>query len=76
VPSPADPAPKSGEDYFNGGYNTARHGSLNGGATDAVQMEFNYAGLRDTAANRVALADALAGVLAEFVRKQYGWPAA
>jgi N-formylglutamate amidohydrolase len=76
VPSPADPAPKTGEDYFNGGYNTVRHGSLNGGATDAVQMEFNNAGLRDTAADRSALADALAGVLAEFLKQQYGWPAA
>jgi hypothetical protein len=75
VPSPADPAPKAGEDYFNGGYNTVRHGSADGGFTDAVQVECNFAGVRDTAENRALFADALAGVLVEYLKKQYGWPA-
>lgn len=74
VPSPADPAPKSGESYFTGGYNTVRHGSRDGGATDAIQMECYFAGLRDTADNRTAFADKLAIALAEFLQKQYGWP--
>jgi hypothetical protein len=76
VPSPADPAPKSGEDYFNGGYNTVRHGSRDGGLTDAVQIECYYTGVRDTAENRAAFADALAGALAQFLKRQFGWPAA
>lgn len=74
VPSPNDQAPKSGEDYFNGGYNTVRHGSSAGGAADAVQVECYYAGIRDTADNRAAFADALAAILEEFLKKQYGWP--
>jgi hypothetical protein len=74
VPSPSDPAPKESESYFSGGYNTVRHGSLNGGLTDAVQMECNYAGVRDSAENRAAFAEALAVALAEFLKKQYGWP--
>jgi len=74
VPSPNDPAPKSGEDYFTGGYNTARHGSSTGGATDAVQVECYFAGIRDTAENRAAFAEALAAILEEFLKKQYGWP--
>jgi hypothetical protein len=76
VPSPADVAPKDGESYFTGGYNTVRHGSLNGGLTDAIQIECYSAGIRDTEANRAAFAEALAGALAEFLKKQYGWPPA
>jgi len=76
VPSPNDQAPKSGEEYFTGGYNTVRHGSSAGGATDAVQMECYYAGIRDTAENRAAFAEALAAILEEFLKKQYGWPSA
>jgi len=75
VPSPADPAPKAADSYFTGGYNTVRHGSRDGGATDAIQMECYFAGLRDTAENRAAFADQLAVALAEFLLKQYGWPA-
>jgi len=74
VPSPSDQAPKVGESYFNGGFNTVRHGSLNGGATDAIQMECNYGGIRDSAANRAAFASALAAILEEYLKKQYGWP--
>ncbi len=76
VPSPSDPAPKEGEDYFNGGYNTVRHGSLGGGMTDAVQLECNYAGVRDTAENRAMFAEALSGALVEYFKKQYAWPSA
>lgn len=38
VPSPVHRGP-GGEQYFNGGYNTRRHGSLNGGSFDAIQIE-------------------------------------
>jgi hypothetical protein len=75
VPSPADPAPKTGEGYFTGGYNTVRHGSRDGGAADAIQMECYFAGLRDTADNRAAFADKVAAALAEFLLQQYGWRA-
>ncbi len=76
VPSPSDPAPKAEDAYFNGGYNTVRHGSLNGGPTDAVQMECHFASVRDTAENRATFAEALAALLAEYLGKQYGWPSA
>lgn len=75
VPSPADPAPKAADSYFTGGYNTVRHGSRDGGATDAIQMECYYAGLRDTAENRAVFADKVAAALVEFLLKQYGWSA-
>ncbi len=73
VPSPADPAPQVGEDYFNGGFNTVRHGSSAGALTDAVQLECNFAGVRDTAGNRALFADALAAALVEVLKRQYGW---
>lgn len=73
VPSPADPAPLVGESYFNGGYNTLRHGSLTGGPTDAIQIECNFAGVRDTALNRAQFAGALAAALVTYLGDQYGW---
>lgn len=73
VPSPADLAPKAGELYFEGGYNTDRHGSLLGGPTDAIQIECNLEGVRDTADNRTRFADALAAALERLLRDQYGW---
>lgn len=63
VPSAADPAPNEGAPYFSGGYNTERHESRAGGAVDAVQLECNLAGVRDTPANRRAFADALVTAL-------------
>jgi N-formylglutamate amidohydrolase len=74
VPSPSDPAPATADAYFSGGYNTVRHGSLSGGPTDAIQLECNFAGVRDTAENRAAFAEALAAALAQFLKAQYGWP--
>ena len=71
LPSPADPFPL-GDDYFNGGYTTDRHGSRLSGAVDAIQIEANFAGVRDTAANRVAYAQALAESLLTFMERHYG----
>jgi hypothetical protein len=62
-----------GQDYFNGGYNTARHGSLSGGSLDAIQIECHYDGVRDSAASRSAFAWALAGALATYLERHYGW---
>lgn len=73
VPSASDPAPLDGQAYFNGGYNTARHGSRTSGPVDAVQIECNYAGVRDTAESRAAFAEALVTALLAFLDDQYGW---
>lgn len=73
VPSAADPAPLVGQAYFDGGYNTWRHGSVGGGAVDAIQLEHNYAGVRDTPGNRAAYAEALVTALLAFLDDHYGW---
>jgi hypothetical protein len=75
VPSAQDPAPLVGQEYFNGGYNTARHGSVGGGALDAIQVECHFAGVRDSEASRAAFADVLARELARFLERHYGWRA-
>ncbi len=73
VPSPAAPAPLVGEDYFNGGYNTSRHGSRSGSALDAIQIECHFPGLRDTPASRAAFASALVDALLVLLDAEYGW---
>jgi len=73
VPSASDPAPRDGDPYFSGGYNTRRHGSLDGGAVDAIQLECNYAGVRDTAAARAAFAEALVTALLAYLADHYSW---
>jgi hypothetical protein len=73
VPSPAAPAPRVGEDYFNGGYNTLRHGSRAGGPLDAIQIEHHFTGVRDTEASRARYAAALTDALVEFLADRYGW---
>lgn len=77
VPSPSAPAPLVGEDYFNGGYNTARHGSRTGGgdgaALDAIQIEHHFTGVRDTELNRARYASALTDALVELLAQRYGW---
>jgi hypothetical protein len=68
VPSTADPR-LDGDDYFNGGVNTARHscgsdatalGGITAGDICGVQIESNYTGVRDNAANRDRFGDATA----------------
>lgn len=76
VPSPADPAPLVGEEYFNGGYNTERHGSLNGAALDAIQIEHHFSGVRDNATTRGVYARALVEALLAYLARHYGWPGA
>lgn len=71
VPSPAMPNPGPGNCYFDGGYNVRRHCSANGSAIDGLQMEVNYAGVRDTASNRTNFSLALAQVLDSFFRNHY-----
>jgi N-formylglutamate amidohydrolase len=73
VPSDVTPAPLVGEEYFNGGYNTQRHGSRQGGAVDAIQIESHFAGIRDTEANRRAFAEHLVTALLGMLDDYYGW---
>jgi hypothetical protein len=72
VPSPGEPDPGS-DPYFSGGYNTARHGSRDGGTMSGIQIEHHYAGLRDTSANRQAYAAILADVIIEYLEVHYGF---
>jgi len=71
VPSNEDVAPKQGELYFSGGYNTANYGSRDGGAVDAIQIELNMIGVRDTNENRILFSQELAEVLLEYLRTYY-----
>jgi hypothetical protein len=80
IPSSGDPRP-SGADYFNGGDNTRRHtcgseagplGGTTGGMICGVQIEANFVGVRDTAANRERFADATAQVLEQYLRLHWG----
>jgi hypothetical protein len=73
VPSHLDRAPAAGDEYFSGGYNTQRHGSLASGTIDAIQIEHNNAGIRDTPQNRGRYAGILATALARYFERHYGW---
>lgn len=75
VPGRDEPGPGT-EPYFTGGYNTSRHGSLNGGVVDGIQLELNWTGVRETASARAAFAQILAGVLQIYLLEHYGidWP--
>jgi len=73
VPSAQDPAPDPGEEYFTGGFTTQRHGSFGGGAVDALQIECNYVGVRDTAATRAAFAEAMVTATLAYLADHYGW---
>jgi hypothetical protein len=75
VPSQSQPDP-GGEAFFSGGYNTGRHGSMDGGTLSGVQIECNYTGVRDSSTNRQAFAEALARVLAPFFAAHYDIPLA
>mgnify|MGYP002619565442 CR=1 FL=1 len=71
VPSTAQPSP-GGAPYFNGGYNTRRHGCREGGPICGVQIEANMQGVRDSAVSRAAFAEASVTVLSSFLELQYG----
>jgi N-formylglutamate amidohydrolase len=71
VPSQQDPAPAIGDDYFNGGYNTLRHGSKDSTTIDAIQIECNLTGVRNTFDNRRSFATQLANSLKIYLGKHY-----
>ena len=56
--------------YFNGGYNTDRHGSKSGGSIDGVQIECNRA-IRFYESARLAFADDLATIILAFLKEHY-----
>ena len=69
VPSPAHPDPGAGN-YFDGGYNTRRHGSRDGGRVDAVQLEVPRH-LRVGTSARRRLAEDLARGFEAFLERWY-----
>lgn len=71
VPSQQIPFPQSGEPYFSGAYITERHGSMNSGSIDAVQLEHQMSGVRDNAQNRRIYADTLRAVVVRFLQQHY-----
>lgn len=71
VPSQQIPFPLVGEPFFSGAYITERHGSMNGGTIDAVQLEHQMSGVRDDARNRRVYADTLRRVTLAFLQLHY-----
>jgi hypothetical protein len=57
--------------YFTGGYITEVHGSLNRGTVDAVQIETNSSGVRDTEANRRTFGKTAAEILDNYLNLHY-----
>jgi hypothetical protein len=71
VPSRQDVAPASSDPYFDGGYNTVRYGSRDSMTIDAIQIECNFTGVRNTEANRTAFATQSADALKIYLSKHY-----
>ena len=71
VPSKEDIAPKEGELYFSGGFNTATYGSRESGSVDAIQIELNMIGVRNTDDNRKLFSKEFADVLISYLRMHY-----
>lgn len=80
LPSASDPRPGA-DAYFTGGDNTRRHGcgaeasalgGSTGGSICGVQVEANFAGVRDTPANRDRFGDVTAVVLQQYLATQWG----
>lgn len=80
VPTSTDPGPGA-EAYFSGGDNTRRHtcgaeatsfGGTTGGQVCGVQIEANFTGVRDNAANRTRFGDVTARVLQLFLATHWG----
>lgn len=70
VPSQQIPAPGINNNYYSGGYNVAHHTSyVTTNTVNGFQMELNYAGIRDNAANRTRFADSLAQTIVQYFNK-------
>jgi len=73
VPGPTTPGPGS-DPYFDGGYITSRHGSVDGGPVSAFQVETPWPGVRDTASARSRFATAMADALVAYLAAQFRIP--
>ena len=76
VPGPGHPDPgldAQGDlnSYFNGGYNTRRHGAYQGGLA-GFQLENTWEGVRDSEASRAAYGAVVADALLAFVEVRLG----
>jgi len=69
VPSSQIPSPGS-DPYFSGGYNTQRHGSMDGGTIDGVQIETSSSVRIDHNA-RLDFSNKLASVVLEYLKEHY-----
>jgi hypothetical protein len=74
IPSPLSAAPTAKEEYFQGGYNTARHGSLRGGDICGLQVECPFQGVRDGPEQRTKFSIAFSEALGQWWRMHYGRP--
>ena len=70
VPSAANPFPEDDEPYFSGGYNTIRHGSINGGTIDGIQVECNSA-IRFESDSRQEFADSIVQSIIHYIDTHY-----
>jgi len=72
IPSLTDPNPGktngTDNDYFSGGYTVEIHGTMspNTGTINAIQMECNFTGVRDSSESRAAFAAELVSALEEY----------
>ncbi|MFZ4612200.1 MAG: T9SS type A sorting domain-containing protein [Bacteroidia bacterium] len=68
VPSQQIPFPGTTSNYYSGGYNTANHTSYAVGNTvNGLQIECNYANVRDNYSNRKLFSDSLVSVLKQYL---------
>ncbi len=70
VPSIDDRYPLTGQLYFNGGYNTERHGSKTSGTIDGIQIECNQ-DVRFTDLSRKDFAARTATIFLDYLTKHY-----
>jgi hypothetical protein len=69
VPSKQIPFPQTSENYFSGGYNTARHTSYTQTNTvNGLQIECNYINIRDSDTNRKQFADSLVSIVKKYLK--------
>ena len=68
LPNPGKTTGGGDNDYFSGGYTVEIHGTMsqNTGTINAIQIESNYTGVRDTLENRAAFAADLVAALEEY----------
>ena len=71
VPSAQDPAPLATEPFFSGGTNTKLYGSRSLNGVDAIQLELNRQGLRETSADRERFANTFAQILSDYMLYHY-----